>query len=65
MQVKLKQTEYSGMSVQWSFFFVSELCARTDTYMEITLSPPHVTPSHGDSPQGSSDWPQDGGAFCH
>lgn len=63
MQVKLKQTEYSGMSVQWSFFFVRAV--RMDTYMEITLSPPHVTPSHGDSPQGSSDWPQDGGAFCH
>nr|ACR36325.1 unknown [Zea mays] len=36
-----------------------------ESFMEITLSPPHVTPSHGDSPQGSSDWPQDGGAFCH
>jgi len=33
--------------------------------MEITLSLPHVTPSHGESPQGSSDCPQDGGVFCH
>jgi hypothetical protein len=35
------------------------------TYMEITLLLAHVTPSHGESPQGSSDCPHVGGAFCH
>jgi hypothetical protein len=33
--------------------------------MEITLLSSHVTPSHGELPQGSSDCPQVGGAFCH
>uniref|UniRef100_A0A0A9F6L8 Uncharacterized protein n=1 Tax=Arundo donax TaxID=35708 RepID=A0A0A9F6L8_ARUDO len=36
-----------------------------DSFMEITLPLLHVTPSHGESPQGSSDCPHVGGAFCH
>jgi hypothetical protein len=33
MQVKLKQTEYSGMSVQWSFFFFCVRAVRADGHL--------------------------------